>query len=332
MVLRGSGEVFRRRRSASSTWAASCDSRRQAPFGRLEPGFRSELLHHAGGVEQTDRRQVPGGSLQLRGLGADAVGVARGHGRPDGAHTGRTLVEKTPDDVGQQPFVAAELFEGGGALEARAGSRRRRAPRLRPRSRAVAGRAAWSGSRPCRRARQRSRSPVIACAVIATMRTWPPVSRSRCADRGGRFEAVHLRHLHVHQHEVERARARARRRASRPLLDHRHVVAAPASSRPRATRWLTMLSSASSTLAARTGAGGAIGRAPARDLGARSRSSVRAVGRAATERHGEVERAAGARRRSRPRCVRPSAAPASTRSPGRGRCRRTGASSSRRPG
>ena len=52
-------------------------------------------------------------------------------------------------------------------------------------------------------ARQRSRSPFIACAVIAMMRTWRAVRAFALANRGRRFEAVHLRHLQVHQHEVE---------------------------------------------------------------------------------------------------------------------------------
>ena len=52
--------------------------------------------------------------------------------------------------------------------------------------------------------RHRSRSPVIARAVSATIGMWPPVLLPR-ADQAGRFEAVHLRHVHVHQHEVERA-------------------------------------------------------------------------------------------------------------------------------
>ena len=52
-------------------------------------------------------------------------------------------------------------------------------------------------------ARQRSRSPVMACAVIATMRMCRPVSPLAQANRDGRVEAAHDRHLQVHQHQVE---------------------------------------------------------------------------------------------------------------------------------
>ena len=38
-----------------------------------------------------------------------------------------------------------------------------------------------------------------------------PVARLERADRRGRLESAHLRHLHVHQHDVERLRAPARR-------------------------------------------------------------------------------------------------------------------------
>ena len=60
-------------------------------------------------------------------------------------------------------------------------------------------------------ARQRSRSPFIAWAVMAMSGMCPPVALLAGADRGGRLEAVHLGHLHVHQHQVERLPARARR-------------------------------------------------------------------------------------------------------------------------
>ena len=66
-------------------------------------------------------------------------------------------------------------------------------------------------------ARQRSRSPFMAWAVMATIGTCAPVPRLALADRGGRLEAVHLGHLHVHQHQVERPRAPAPSTASRPL-------------------------------------------------------------------------------------------------------------------
>ena len=67
-------------------------------------------------------------------------------------------------------------------------------------------------------ARQRSRSPFIACAVIAMIgKRGAPARRLERADRGGRLESAHLRHLHVHQHDVERLRARRASTASRPL-------------------------------------------------------------------------------------------------------------------
>ena len=78
------------------------------------------------------------------------------------------------------------------------------ATRAPPRRRADGHRAACSDSRPCRRCRHRSRSPVMACAVMAMIRTCPPAVRFARTDRRGRLEAVHLRHLHVHQHDVER--------------------------------------------------------------------------------------------------------------------------------
>ena len=47
-------------------------------------------------------------------------------------------------------------------------------------------------------ARQRSRSPFIACAVMATIGR-RVVAALAAADRGGRRVAVHLRHLAVHE-------------------------------------------------------------------------------------------------------------------------------------
>ena len=66
-------------------------------------------------------------------------------------------------------------------------------------------------------ARQRSRSPFMAWAVMAMIGMWPPVACLAGADRGGRLEAVHLRHLHVHQHDVERLPRPGPPSASRPL-------------------------------------------------------------------------------------------------------------------
>ena len=68
-------------------------------------------------------------------------------------------------------------------------------------------------------ARQTSRSPAIAFAVMATMRG-PVGPGQRCADPAGGLEAVQLRHLQVHEHQVVRARLQG---GDRP----------PAHSRPR---------------------------------------------------------------------------------------------------
>ena len=79
--------------------------------------------------------------------------------------------------------------------------------------------------------RHRSRSPVIACAVIATIGTCPPVVLLSLANRSSRLEAAHLGHLHVHQHDVERlfrstsnGFTTVRRHDDRvpALLEHRH--------------------------------------------------------------------------------------------------------------
>ena len=95
-------------------------------------------------------------------------------------------------------------------------------------------------------ARQRSRSPFMAWAVMAMIGRWRAGRLLARADGGGRLEAVHLRHLHVHQHEVERLprpgppAPRGRCRPRRPWWPR-------FSSRPTASLWLTGLSSASRT-------------------------------------------------------------------------------------
>ena len=66
-------------------------------------------------------------------------------------------------------------------------------------------------------ARQRSRSPFMAWAVMAMIGVWTPVACLAGADRGGRLEPVHLRHLHVHQDGVERLAVVRAASASRPL-------------------------------------------------------------------------------------------------------------------
>ena len=74
-------------------------------------------------------------------------------------------------------------------------------------------------------ARHRSRSLFIACAVMATMRTCWPVTRSRSANRDGRVESAHDRHLQIHQHEVE-GLAIEPRQGLTAVLGDRHVMAA----------------------------------------------------------------------------------------------------------
>ena len=51
--------------------------------------------------------------------------------------------------------------------------------------------------------RHRSRSPVIACAVMATIGNMSAGRSLSFPNRGGRLEATHLRHLHVHENDVE---------------------------------------------------------------------------------------------------------------------------------
>ena len=315
-------------------------------------------------------------------------------------------------------------------------------------------------------ARQRSRSPCMACAVSAMIGTRAAPAASRSRMHGRRLEAVHLGHLHVHQDQrrIGRAMARVHRlaavggdgdrgaRASCRMADAtqlvdrvvlgeqdaqrvpRRAAARPSSAAPgrgsaspgraRAHRsadagrlaraacvrcaatparrhWpmspagpadacsitttVARATAASSAASAQRGgrpcpasspvdqrsprhrhaprrclerqrlgaAGAGVGACPSSaQHSSRMRRLVRVVvdderaqaverlGRAPAppargarrrQRHGEVERAAARRARSRPRARRPSARRAATRSSGPGRCRRTGASSSRRP-
>ena len=142
-----------------------------------------------------------------------------------------------------------------------------------------------------------------------------------CRDPLGQGEAVHLGHHDVEQHQA--------RTALRPRPACRRASSA---SRPPSTT----SASSPSRPAARAGCAGwwRCRRRPGR-AGPGSRRGTCLHERPAVrqaEPRGEVERAAPARARSRPRSARPSARPAATRSPGPARCRRTGASSSRRPG
>ena len=116
-------------------------------------------------------------------------------------------------------------------------------------------------------ARHCSRSPCSAFAVMAMIGTCAPRGLARARGSRGGLEAVHLRHLAVHQHHVvglprqrrrpPRARWRRRRRGSR---------ASPACR--VATRWLTALSSATSTRSRRAGAPAASAPASATAAGA----------------------------------------------------------------
>ena len=73
--------------------------------------------------------------------------------------------------------------------------------------------------------RQRSQSPLMAWAVMAMIRTCVPCLALAQANLGGRFEAVHLRHLDVHQHDIEDAGGQGLDGLP-AVLDHRHVVPA----------------------------------------------------------------------------------------------------------
>ena len=141
-------------------------------------------------------------------------------------------------------------------------------------------------------ARQRSRSPCIACAVSATIGVRAAGRASRRADRRRRLEAVHLRHLHVHQHDVEALRRAPLDRLA-AVVDDRRPWWPALLEQPRATRWLTGLSSASRTCSAprrrRRGRPPPPRPAPAAGAPRPTPSGTR-----------EVERAARRGRRSRP--------------------------------
>ena len=70
---------------------------------------------------------------------------------------------------------------------------------------------------------QRSRSPFIACAVIATIGVCRPFVLSHARDLRGRLEPVHLRHLHVHEDQRERAGRRVPEHLEHLLPGRRHL-------------------------------------------------------------------------------------------------------------
>ena len=77
-------------------------------------------------------------------------------------------------------------------------------------------------------ARQRSRSPCIACAVSAMIGTCAPGLALARPDRLCRLEPAHFRHLHVHEDDVEPAVPARSMAASAlaPVLDRLDAVAA----------------------------------------------------------------------------------------------------------
>ena len=195
----------------------------------------------------------------------------------------RRIVDEQAADLREQLAVAADAGQRTPSPQAGVASGRRRPP-PRPSARPVAEGGGSSGlvrysSMPA--ARQRSRSPFIACAVIATI----GMRRRRCAlalaNRRGRLEAAHLRHLHVHQHDVE-ALASSASTASRPLSAIVDLMPAPLE-QAAASRWLTALSSARSTCRRRSGSSPAASPAAAPRAGralARARGRSRRAGRA----------------------------------------------------
>jgi len=72
-------------------------------------------------------------------------------------------------------------------------------------------------------ARQRSRSPLIACAVTPTMGRLRSGPGFDFADGGGGGEPVHLRHLHVHEDDVEAPGLRPRQRLPAVVRQHHGV-------------------------------------------------------------------------------------------------------------
>ncbi len=71
-------------------------------------------------------------------------------------------------------------------------------------------------------ARQRSRSPFKACAVMAMTGKCSSVFRS-LSDSGSGFEPIHVRHLDIHQHEIELLLFQRCQRLA-PVFCHRHRV------------------------------------------------------------------------------------------------------------
>ena len=143
-------------------------------------------------------------------------------------------------------------------------------------------------------------------------------SDGRRADRPRQLEPVHLGHLAVEHDELVRLAAARPRRASRQRLG---AAGGLGRSTPRGAQ-LGLEDRRGWSRCRRRRA--RAGRRAARR--ARGGAARRVVGSPSA--HGEPERAALARRRARRRSRRPSARRAGARSPGRGRCRRSGGWSS----
>ena len=93
--------------------------------------------------------------------------------------------------------------------------------------------------------RQRSRSPSIACAVIAMIGTRVAVALAGADPRGG-LVAVDVRHLAVHEHR-ERGRGREHGQRLAAVLGEVDRETRACAASPRSRRWFTALSSATST-------------------------------------------------------------------------------------
>ena len=230
------------------------------------------------------RPQAPNLSDRRQNTGARLRSAAAGHTRRNCQHERPPAggLHRRPTAGGGivrrqfAPFTTHLAFREPGAALMRG---RPSAPLLRQASEAGADRWACSYSRPSRPAGSARESPLIACAVMARIRRCPPVPRSRRRisavasnpSISGICTSISTRS------KVSRASASI---ASRPLATA--VTSWPRlTSRPTATRWLTTLSSATSTLRRRTGG-----------LATAIRSPATAVSSAASSASGEMKCAA----------------------------------------